>query len=224
MTALDAYRGILAELDKDASPSFSVANFNWWFNEAIDEYITENYGSGDVMQKDLDDISVIMMDDVALTQDTDKTLFLKPADYMHLSTMTVIAKALSTYRRWTLNQQETFNIKRQRTARRGFQEDNAYQRPSEDYPMYRVSNEKLKILIGPNFEPVSAKLSYLRKPVTIYLNPDSSTHSNPVNNTPLEFPDYANKEMIRWCARIVLEAIESRRYPTALQEQQLRNE
>lgn len=226
MNALGAYRGVLKELDKHESPTFSVDDFNWFFNESVDQYLTKNYEQGDVFEKELDDISVVIKDDISLTIDMgDSTLFSKPADYRHLLYMNVTAKANANYRRWKKDDQVTFVIRRQRTNRRGYQEDNAYDAPSEDNPQYRVSNEKLKVLIGANFTPLSAKLMYIRAPQVVYLNPDSSVDfNNPVNNTVIEFAEYAAKEIVRWCARVFLENIESNRYKTALNEQQIRKE
>lgn len=226
MTALDAYRSTLKELDKHESPTFSVDDFNWFYGEATDEYLSKNYGDGDVYQKNLDDISVVVKDDITLAQDGgDPTLFAKPDDYRHLLYLNVRAKALITFRRWTINQQEDFVIRRQRSNRRGYQEENAYGQPSEDYPQYRISNEKIKILIGSKFQPVSARLMYICKAAIVYLNPDSGADfSNQANNSVLQFPDYVNKEIIRWCSRIFLENIESPRYQTALSERALRKE
>ncbi len=222
MKALDAYRSVLKELDKHESPTFNVDDFNWFFNESIDQYISKNYGLGDIFQKDLDDISAIVKDDVALVQESDKSLFAKPTDYRHLLYLKVTAKALSTFRKWTVNQQQDFVIRRQRFSRRGYQEENAYEQPSEDYPQYRVSNEKLKILIGSRFEPVSAKIMYICTASVVYLNPDSSSNYNlEENNSTLEFPDYVCKEIIRWCSRLFLENIESPRYQTSVMERQL---
>lgn len=226
MDALTAYRSVLKELDKHESPAFSVKDFNWFFNETVDEYLTRNYAQGDVFEKDLDDISVVIKDDIGLTIDVgDSTLFAKPADYRHFLYMNVVAKAINAYRKWAKDQQVTFTIRRQRTARRGYQEENAYQRPSEDYPQYRVSNEKIKVLLGPAFTPLSAKLMYIRIPTVVYLNPNpASDFGNPANNSIIEFPEYVAKEMVRWCARVFLELAESPRYRTVLAEQQMRKE
>lgn len=226
MDALTAYRSTLKELDKHESPTFSVSDFNWFFPEAVDEYVTKNYGQGDVLEKELDDISKVIMDDVVLTQDGgDPTIFAKPTDYRHVLYLNVTAKAVADYRKWKKNDQETFVIRRQRTNRRGYQEDNAYEQPSEDYPQFRVSNEKIKVLIGPNFTPLSARLMYIRVPATVYLNPNpASDFNNPANNSVIEFPEYVAKEIVRWCARIFLENIESQRYRTVITEQQIRKE
>lgn len=226
MKALDAYRSVLKELDKHESPTFSVDDFNWFWNESIDQYVSKNYGQGDIYQKDLDDISIVVKDDVSLTQDVgDKTLFSKPADYVHMLYLNVTAKALANYRRWMLNDQQDFVISRQRYGRRGYQEDNAYGQPSEDNPQYRVSNEKIKILLGSKFEPVSATLMYICKPSVVYLNPDSGVDFGlEINNSTLQFPDYVCKEIIRWCSRVFLENIESPRYQTVLSERSIRKE
>lgn len=225
MRALDVYRYVLKELDKHESPTFSVDDFNWFWNEATDEYLTKNYGQGDVFQKDLDDISVVVKDGIALTQDSDKSLFAKPADYRHLLYLNVRAKALANYRRWKLDDQQDFVIRRQRFSRRGYQEDNAYERPGVDYPQYRVSNEKIKILIGTKFEPVSAKLMYIRKPAVVYLNPNPASDFNmEANNSTIEFSDYVGKEIVRWCSRMFLENIESSRYQTVIAERAIRKE
>lgn len=226
MNALTAYRSILKELDKHESPTFSVDDFNWFFNESVDEYLTKNYAEGDVFQKELDDISVVISDDVVLVQDGgDPTLFTKPVDYRHLLYLNVTAKAVVAYRKWAKDQQTTFIIRRQRTARRGYQEENAYQRPSEDYPQYRVSNEKIKVLVGSAFTPLSARLMYIHTPAIVYLNPSpASDFGNPANNSLIEFPEYVAKEIVRWCARAFLEIMEAQRYQTQLSEQQIRKE
>lgn len=225
MRALDVHRYVLKELDKHESPTFSVDDFNWFWNESVDQYLSKNYGQGDIFQKDLDDISIVVRDNVTLVQDTDKTLFNKPDDYRHLLYLNVTAKALEDYRRWKKDDQQDFVIRRQRSSRRGYQEDNAYERPGEDYPQYRVSNEQLKVLIGNKFEPVSAKLMYIRKPAVVYLNPDPGADFGlEINNSIIEFPDYVSKEIVRWCSRVFLENIESQRYQTVLSERQIRKE
>lgn len=225
MTALDAYRSVLKEIDKQGAPTFSPKDFVYFFSSSVDEYITENYSRGDVFQKELDDLSAVIADDVVLTQDgTDPTLFAKPDDYRHFLYGQVVGKLTDvTYRRWKKNDQVGFVLRRQRTAGRGYQETNAYQQPSEGYPQYRVSNAKLKFLLGNHFVPVSAKLMYVKQMDTIVLNPDpTADFTDPANNSILEFPDYVTKEIVKWCARVVLENLESGRYQTALAERQLR--
>lgn len=225
MRALDTYRYVLKELDKHESPTFSVDDFNYFFNSAIDEYITKNFELGDVFEKELDDISVIIKDQVSLTQQSDHTLFAKPTDYRHMLYLNVTVKALANYRKWKINDTDTFVLKRQRTNRRGYQEENAYEQPSEDYSQYRVSNEKIKVLVGPNFDPQSAIAMYIAKPSVVYLNPDSGVDFNlEINNSTIQFPDYVGKEIVKWCSRIFLENIESPRYRTAVSEQQIRQE
>lgn len=225
MTALDAYRGVLKEIDKQGAPTITVKDFVYFFSSSVDEYITENYAKGDIFQKELDDLSAVIVDDESLTQDGgDASLFVKPADYRHFLYAMVVGKATDVkYRRWKLNDTENFVLRRQRTAGRGYQETNAYQRPSEDYPQYRVSNGELRFLIGSHFVPVSATLTYVKTMDLVVLNPDpSSDYTNPTNNSVLEFPDYVTKEIIKWCARVVLENLESPRYQSLLAERQLR--
>jgi hypothetical protein len=41
--ALDAYRAIRRELDKTASPSFTVLDFNYFYNVSVVDYVSENY-------------------------------------------------------------------------------------------------------------------------------------------------------------------------------------
>lgn len=227
MTALDAYRSVLRELDKVGSPTFTPLDFVYFFSTSVDEYITLNYAKGDVFEKDADDLAAVTVDNFALTQDgTDKTLFAQPDDYRHFLYMNVVIKlTIAKYRRWKLNDTITVVVRRQRTAGRGYQEENAYMQPGEDYPQYRASNGKLKVLVGDNFQPVSATLMYIKTMDAVNLNPDpSADFSLEINNSTLEFPDYVCREIIKWCARVFLENIESKRYQTALNERQLRKE
>jgi len=225
MVALDTYRYVLKELDKFESPTFNVDDFNYFFNSAIDAYITKNFEQGDIFEKELDDISVIVRDGYSATRASDHTLFSKPDDYRHMLYGSATVEVNSDYRKWKRGDSVTFVLKRQRTNRRGYQEENAYEQPSEEYSQYRVSNEYIKVLVGPNFDPLSLIMMYIAKPNVVYLNPNSGADfNNPANNSVIQFPDYVAKEIIKWCARMFLENIESPRYRSAVSEQQIRQE
>ena len=39
MNALDAYRDVLRELDKYESPTFTINDFNYFYNKAISQFV-----------------------------------------------------------------------------------------------------------------------------------------------------------------------------------------
>lgn len=223
MTVLEAYQGLLREVDKYESASFEPSDFDYWFNSALDLYLSGSLPTGEVVQKGADRMEYFVIYGKTLTQhDTDVSLYkltdLSPA-YRHVWVVKAVFQWLSDFAKYKKDSQITLYPKRRRSNRRGYQEDNAYQRPSHRYPLYELYNDGtdrwIRMEAGSRLQAQSCTLDYVKETLPFTL--DSPTTSLPV-------PDYMAKEVIRLTARLFLENIESPRYGTQLQERQLRNE
>jgi len=218
MDALEAYKNLLRELDKYESPSFSIKDFNYFFNDAISSYLTDNYGDFDVIQKDLDDIGVLIVYGNVLTS----PLFPLPVDYRHC----LGVKASITFIEDTLDNAKGDIViiypKRMQTNRKGYMNRNAYQEESTTYPTYQLDSTQIYIRAGDSVEITSVEIDYIKNPEEVFLNPDRTVdYTDPVNNTPLQFPKYVCLEIIKVCRDNILENIESGRYQTVTNENQL---
>jgi len=209
--SLDAYRNVLREIDKFESPTFTVGDFNYFYNSSIDEYIATNHAIFDVTQKTLDDISVILVlgEDLSFTNGEADL----PAKYRHMLGLETVLKFLETMDGISKDTLRTVYPKRMRTNRKGFARQNAYQDPSYKNSSFQIAKGKLKVLNGSGTEVQSGKIDYIETPEKMFLNPDPSVDFNdPANNTPLQFPQHVNFEIVKHCKKIFLENIESQRY------------
>lgn len=221
MKALQAYRNLLRELDKFESPSFTVQDFNYFFNSAVSEYITVNYQSFDVRQKELDDIRAIV--NIGVNAGSYNAGFSLPEKYRHLLHLETVLRVTANFSYYVVDQQIKVYPQRMHTNAKGFAEQNAYQRGSIEEPYYQITKGKLLVFAGSNVEIVLGAMDYIEEPAQVYLNPDKSADFNQeVNNTTLQFPDYVINEIILHCRRIFLENVESPRYGTTLRETQIK--
>lgn len=223
MKALDAYRGVRRELDKNASASFTVRDFNYFFNNAIQDYCSENYAQKDLRQKEDDDLRMVLEYDKDLGAIVSNSGTL-PTDYKHLLGVKVRGTFVTAIDEFVAGQIVDFTeVQRLRSGSRGI--ENAYKEPSHRKVYHRIAGSKLYIEIGLKVQVTKIYLDYLKNSATVYLNPDSSVNfGEEANNTTILFPDDVVREIIGVCARIFIENIESRRYQGSLQEKQLRQE
>ena len=223
MDALSAHRNLLRELDKFEAPIFTVKDFNYFFPSSIREYITENYVEFDVVQKDLDDLRAILA--IGRPLSFANGIAPLPDEYQHVLSLEVTLKVIKSSRDYEADDTVTVYPKRLKTARKGFVQENAYQQESIEYSHYQIDKDSLYIFAGNNSTILSGKMDYLEVPAVVYLNPDTTVNYNdPANNTILQFPDHVNYEIIKKCRQIFLENIESQRYMSTLQENQLRKQ
>lgn len=218
MEVLDIYRNLLRELDKFESPTFTVKDFNYFYNLAISRYITENYGNFDVIQKDLDDIRALIVFNRTLTIDAtdDIPKASLPAKYRHCLSV----KATLKFTENTLDNNKDDSIvvypKRLITNRKGYVEKNAYQEPSSDYTMYQIDDKDIHILTDSKVSLSSLSMDFIENPTEIDLADDGSS-----GNDASQFSEYVDYEIIKICRMIFLENIESPRYQTSLNDSQI---
>lgn len=59
MTARQCFEGLLTELSKVNAPSMLLADFNYFFNKAVNQYINKRYNIYDINQQTTDDLRVL---------------------------------------------------------------------------------------------------------------------------------------------------------------------
>ena len=216
---LDAYRWTLEELDKTASPTLEVDSFVYQFNSTLDEYLSNQLPGADITQKESDDIDSFIVHRESLKQDsTDKSVFEIPEDYRHTWVVEVKAKWTAAFGKFSKDEQVTLYTRRRRASRKGYQEANAFQKPSYFYPLHERRGENLVIMLGSYLEPVSCYFTYVKSFDELMLSADGS------QNSEIGLPVYVIREVTKVLARKLLEELESRRYASQLQETKLRNE
>jgi len=213
MTDKDAYKNLLRELDKYESPTFSVKDFNYFFNVAISEYITGNYSDFDVIQKDLDDIKDLVEYGTLLTFNGVSAPL--PTDYRHCLGIEATIEFIEDTIDYGAGDTLKIHPQRMQTNRKGYADENAYQQPSYLYPTYMMSGNSVLIRAGESVTITTGTIDYIINPDVVALDPTGIVESE------LQFSEYVCLEIIKVCRQIFLENIESPRYRTSLQENEL---
>lgn len=222
MKALDAYRDLLRELDKHESPTFSIGDFNYFFNKSVRKYITDNYKDIDPVQKDIDDIRTVLKFDEPLTFTSEKATL--PDKYQHILYLELTCKFLKDAGKYKKDDVKVFTeVRREKSSQRGTQ--NAYRKTSFVRPYYKMDINSLYAIIDKDvLELTSGKMDFIRIHTAVYLNPDkSSDYDSDTNNTTFEFPDYVVTEIVNVCKIMFLENTENQRFQSAIVENQVKS-
>ena len=229
MRALDFYKSMLIELDKHESPSFSIQDFNHFATTTVNEFLDSKHIEGpDNLQASHDDIEKLLSDPTQLSfgKGGFSNIAPLPNSYRNILDLEVVLKFTSAKGKYLLGDTIRSAPRKMRSARKGFIENNVYQKANLKRTWYRLRQGNIQILHDPAVIVKSGIIEFMKKPSVIYLNPDFTSLSASdklleVNNTTLEFPDHTVNKLVRLCRRIVLENIESTRYSTILNENQL---
>ena len=223
MKALDAYRDVTHELDKFNTPTFEPEQFNHFFNFAIDEYVANNYARYPLVQKDTDDIRVLIKSTPSPLAITNKRATL-PEDYRHILRVQLAGTFNKKVGRFESGDAFTSKkVERRFSNEEGYREDNAYLRASHKSPYFELEGSEIVFDCGPDINLSTTILQYVKVPPTIFLTSDSSQDlSQEIYNTTIDYPSHVYKELVNLCARKFLENIESVRYQTKLNEERLR--
>jgi hypothetical protein len=226
--ALDAYRDTLKELDKYESPTFSIRDFNYFYNKAVSRYIDTNYAQLDVILKQSNDISSVTKLTHPLTLDASGEVTV-PEDFRHLLALKVKVKFKKDYGRYKKDQQHEFWPERMKSGQKGFRHKSAFGRPKFNRYYYEIAAGKLKVLYDADvvefvIAAPNAWLDYVIQPADVYLNPASNaSYDDVAQNTVLIFNQGNSRnnvyfEIINTCRAIFLENIDSPRQQMAMQE------
>ena len=228
MKALDAYKDMLRELDKFESPTFTLRDFNFFYNAALSSYITKNYKQLDILQKDSDDLKSILKFSHPLTLSTGGLVTL-PSDYRHLLGLKVKVKFKVDIGKYRKDQQIEFYPERMKSGQKGYRFKNSYAKPNYKRYYYEISGTQLQLLFDSNVVEIidsapNLWMDYVVQPAEVFLDPtDGADYNDVAKNTILFFNTGTVRNNIYFetlveCRRLVLENIESQRFPVAAQE------
>jgi len=223
MKALDAYKGLLKELDKYESPTFSIGDFNYFFNKSVQDYITENYKDIDPVQKDIDDIRSVLKFDEALSFTSGKASL--PDKYQHILYLELTCKFKVDVGKYKKDVSHTFTeVRREKSSQRGTK--NAYRKTSFLRPYYKMDIDSVYAIIDTTIlELTSGKMDYIEVPEKVYLNPaNGADYDDDAQNTTIAFPDYVVTEIITVCRLMFLENTENQRFQSSIIENQVKTE
>jgi hypothetical protein len=226
MRMLETYRALQREMDKYESPVVTIKDFVYFWNNSIDEFSDIKHVKGaDSLQADHDDIKSLLSDptDISFGSGSTATLPDLYRNFMDLKVTLKLSKAKGKYLKDGLI---VTHPSKDRSARTGYIEENAYQTAKLKRCWYSIHKNTITLDIDPDTTIQSAVLRFYEKPTVMNL---SSTYADmsaedqalEVNNTTQQFPDHTVKKIIKVCRRIMLENIESGRYNTILNENNL---
>lgn len=220
MNALDAYRDVLKELDKFESPTFSLKDFNYFYNKAISQYVDVNYRQLDLMVKDTQDLSSFTSPSYLATVSSLGVITL-PSDFRHLLSLKISVRFKTNIGKYKSGTTYDFWPERMKSGQKGFRHRSAYGKPNYRRYYYEVNNGTIKILfdsskvefVGSN----NAVIDYIKQPSEVTIT-NLTTYT-----TSLQFNTGATRnnvyfEIVNICRAIFLENIESPRTPIAMQE------
>jgi hypothetical protein len=229
MNALDAYRDVLRELDKYESPSFTIKDFNYFYNKAISQYIDSNYLRVDLILKDSEDLASFVSLNSELDVPDENGIVELPGDFRHLLNLKINVEFTSDVARYRAGQFYEFWPERIKSGQKGFRNRSAYGKPNfrryyyELYSEINESNEQkfyIKLLYDPTYidiETVVVSLDYIKQPDAVTIT------SSSVFTDPLQFNAGATRNQVYYqilnvCRSIFLENVESQRTPITMQE------
>lgn len=220
MNALDAYRDVLKELDKFESPTFSLKDFNYFYNKAISQYVDNNYRQLDLMVKDSEDLSSFISPSYLATVSSVGVITL-PSDFRHILSLKISVRFKTNIGKYKSGQTYDFWPERMKSGQKGFRYRSAYGKPNYRRYYYEVNNGTIKILfdsskvefVGSN----NCVIDYIKQPSEVTIT-NLTTYT-----TSLQFNTGVTRnnvyfEIVNICRAIFLENIESPRTPIAMQE------
>ena len=186
MTVREVYQALLIELNKEQAPSMLLADFNYFCNKAIQQYLNKQYNMYDVNQQTSDNLRVISTT-AKLTPEYDDFYGEKiavielPLDYFHLLNCICSYKRIGPNK---CNQTGSVQYSAKRLTsdmwsqvHRNYYNRPTYKRPyyfihnvntSSDLPTDNYSSELYKPIIDENNEQVGQELVRgLSKTITI---------------------------------------------------------
>ena len=225
MKALDVYRATLTEMDKFESPSATVNDFNYFFMVAVHEFtdVKQHLGT-DSTQRDHDDIKDLLSDPTELI--FGGVVSTLPESYRNMLGLKLVLKFTQNKGKHSKDDLITVYPKKKRSSRDGYISDNSYQQPKLKRSWYTLNKNSITFDIDPATILDKVTMEFYEKPKVVYLNPGYPGLSDEAkaleeNNTTLQFPDHTVAKIVKVCRRIMLENIESGRYNTVLNENNL---
>lgn len=150
MTILEAYEGVLIELNKVKAPSLSLSDFLYFFNKATQQFVNEMYSTYEINQQRVDDLRVLRNTvrlPLSPSQQQDTTNFYQcvyetelPEDYLHILNCVVEFQVKKANKCGQSGQIVHYGAKRLSSDANPQLIDNYYLKPSYKNPYYYINN------------------------------------------------------------------------------------
>lgn len=164
MTARQCFEGLLTELSKVNAPSMLLADFNYFFNKAVNQYINKRYNIYDINQQTTDDLRVLKATSILTPTKISNNLKISdglnildigagtsklfgatfevnlPLDYLHLLNCICIYKLDKQYKCYDKDDVVQFSAKRLTGDSWSQVINDFYNRPLPERPYYYIHN------------------------------------------------------------------------------------
>ena len=150
MTIIEAYEGVLIELNKVKAPSLSLSDFLYFFNKATQQFVNEMYSTYEINQQRVDDLRVLRNTvKLKLKESSDQSSdnFYQcvyetelPEDYLHILNCIVEFQVTKSNRCGNKSSIVHYGAKRLSSDSNPQLIDNYYLKPSYKNPYYYINN------------------------------------------------------------------------------------
>ena len=156
MTARGAYESLLIELSKESAPSILLADFNYYLNKAIQQYINKRYNIYSINQQTTDDlrvlqaqatINMILVPDAVFEATYNAAL---PSDYWHLLNCICIYKVKKDYKCFKEGAIVRYPAKKLTEDAWPIIIQDYYNRPLPERPYYFLNNTNTSNIVPTN--------------------------------------------------------------------------
>ena len=150
MTIIEAYEGVLIELNKVKAPSLSLSDFLYFFNKATQQFVNEMYSTYEINQQRVDDLRVLRNTvklELKESPDQSSNNFYQcvyetelPEDYLHILNCIVEFQVTKSNRCGNKSSIVHYGAKRLSSDSNPQLIDNYYLKPSYKNPYYYINN------------------------------------------------------------------------------------
>ena len=150
MTIIEAYEGVLIELNKVKAPSLSLSDFLYFFNKATQQFVNEMYSTYEINQQRVDDLRVLRNTvrlELKESPDQSSNNFYQcvyetelPEDYLHILNCIVEFQVTKSNRCGNKTSTVHYGAKRLSSDSNPQLIDNYYLKPSYKNPYYYINN------------------------------------------------------------------------------------
>lgn len=145
MTARQGYEAVLIELSKEGAPSMPLADFNYFFNKAINQRINKFYNIYDITQQTSDDLRVLKATAILTPKELSTSYGASyevnlPLDYVHLLNCICEYRVDEKYKCYSPGDSIQFAAKRLTADSWSVILNDYYNRPTPERPYYYINN------------------------------------------------------------------------------------
>ena len=205
MTVREVYEALLIELSRVSAPNILLADFNYYLNKAINQYVNKKYSVFETTQQSTDDLRTL----ISSTPLQKNGLFYElPDDYLHLLSVTCNYEVGENGYKCLSSGSQFSQVAKKATADSlPMILQNYYTRPKPERPYYKFSsNNTIEIYCGDldNLTLTNITIEYIKEPEQVELSLNNLEDDGNDNSAVLEFPDYICREIINELISLVM--------------------